>query len=116
MGVRPSIVALVAIEKIYDVGSLMIIEVSSDHSGVLTVGVDDPAQSLSLSSAFVTVVIRGKVGVEESELLTVNIGGGPHSDSASVSETSVARTQRGLARIREWRSRHNRHALGAAGK
>ena len=97
----PGIVVLFVAENLYDVGPLMVVEVSSDHGGVLAVGVDDHAQSLSLSSAFVAVVIRGKVGVEESELLTANIGGGPHGNSTPIGEASVARTQGGLACIRE---------------
>ena len=116
LGVGPGIVVLVAVENLDDVVPLVVIEVSSDHGGMLTVGVDDLAQSLSLGSAFGAIVVRGKVGVEESELLTANIGGGPHGNSASVSETSVARAQGGLACICKWRSRHDCHALGAAGK
>ena len=90
---------LVAVQNLYDVGPLIVVEVSSDHGGKLTVGVDDLAQSLSLRRSFVAVVVRCEVGVEESELLTVNIDGCPHGNSTPVSETSVARTQRGLASV-----------------
>ena len=83
---------MAAIQNFDDVGPLMVIEVTGDHGGVLAVGVNDLAQSLSLSCAFVAIVIRCEVGVEESELLTVNIDVGPHGNASSIGERPVART------------------------